>query len=423
MTLSIYLGDVRPTWRPETETDICQAIADGILVESHYLDLKRELSATARANRDLAQDMAALAIDSGTILIGVREGPEGRLTPTPVPLEGLSERIEQIARTKPDPPLAVSSSVIRSDYDPAAGFVLVHVPVSPSAPHMVDNIYFGRGDKTNVRLSDPEVERHFARRRRALIDSDAVLDRLVNRDPIPAEMRRSAHIYLIATPVYPREEMLLSALDLRAWTTKIAELVRSVLGAQGAAFALDLHEATQPSRRADGVALTSYALGNGRILRADAGTEQLIEVEFGESGEIRIFQSRLSDAPHPDGPQEVLAVTMPTLARRIIDLASRIAEITGYRGTWLLGVAATGVAGLPGYSPDIFGRMRAERAAFDQTQPDYRQVAFVSQEELAATPGELTRRLTGRFLRALGQERSPDISRLLLDDTRPDNPA
>ena len=116
------------------------------------MDLKRELEPGKKANTDLAQDIAAFAIHGGLVLIGVTEGPPVELNS--VPLQGLPERIEQIARMKVDEGLAVTATPIPARDDPTVGYVAIHVPRSPRAPHMVDGRYYARGAKTNIVLSD-----------------------------------------------------------------------------------------------------------------------------------------------------------------------------------------------------------------------------------------------------------------------------
>lgn len=111
-----------------------------MLEETHWLDLKRELGSGNAANKDLAKDIAAFALDGGTILIGLDEdtSPPGLW---PVPVDGLAERIEQIARMRVDEVVQIRTTVINSTSDPTLGYVVVHVPQSIRAPHMVDGRY------------------------------------------------------------------------------------------------------------------------------------------------------------------------------------------------------------------------------------------------------------------------------------------
>ena len=73
-----------------------------------------------------------------------------------------------------------------------SGGLLVHVPSSAEAPHMVDYVYYGRGDRANVRLGDEQVRAIIESRRRGRLDVAAELLRMVDDDPIPGLNANSA---------------------------------------------------------------------------------------------------------------------------------------------------------------------------------------------------------------------------------------
>lgn len=126
-------------WQPETEADIRVCIHDGTLQESHYLDMKREVGENPKKRKETAADLASFALDGGALLIGVAEDKENRAWElAPQPLHGLAERVEQVAATAVDPALFVVTQEIPSEADPTTGYLLVEVPESPSAPHMVE---------------------------------------------------------------------------------------------------------------------------------------------------------------------------------------------------------------------------------------------------------------------------------------------
>ncbi|TDD64985.1 hypothetical protein E1293_40860 [Actinomadura darangshiensis] len=143
--------------------------------------------------------MASFAIDGGTLIVGIAEDKDNRaFTLAPQPLKGMAEKMEQIARSIPDPPLNVITQEIESEADPTTGYLIIHIPASPAAPHMVDNRYWGRGDKTKYPLPDPEVVRLHERRRITDRDALALLQREIDADPIPADQRQQAHLFLVA---------------------------------------------------------------------------------------------------------------------------------------------------------------------------------------------------------------------------------
>jgi predicted HTH transcriptional regulator len=84
---------------PKTEADLQAAVNGGLFEESHHLDLKRAPNSTGD-NKELARDLSSFAVDGGTLIIGVQENKESRAFElAPQPLNGLPEKIEQVART------------------------------------------------------------------------------------------------------------------------------------------------------------------------------------------------------------------------------------------------------------------------------------------------------------------------------------
>jgi len=93
---SVFVSPTGPRLRLASEADVLAAIGNGVLGESHYLDLKREVKSSANANKETARDLASFAIDGGMLIIGIGETDTG-IESTPQPLAGVPERLEQIA--------------------------------------------------------------------------------------------------------------------------------------------------------------------------------------------------------------------------------------------------------------------------------------------------------------------------------------
>lgn len=108
----VYISPEVPRWVPLDHEAILGAIQSALLSETHYFDLKSSIPSGASKNRELARDMASFAVDGGALLVGVMEGGDGSLGLSPVQLDGLAERIEQVARMIPDPPLPVTCHAI-----------------------------------------------------------------------------------------------------------------------------------------------------------------------------------------------------------------------------------------------------------------------------------------------------------------------
>jgi hypothetical protein len=132
-------------WLPESEGDLRAALVSGVLSEGHFFDAKQELAPMAKGSRRLAEDVASFAVDGGLIVAGVAEDKAtGNFELRPVPLAGLAERVDQIARSVVDPPLQVWCVDVPAEVGGGLGYLLITVPASALAPHMVDGKYRGR---------------------------------------------------------------------------------------------------------------------------------------------------------------------------------------------------------------------------------------------------------------------------------------
>jgi hypothetical protein len=410
----IYLSSQSPRWTPSSEADLDAAIRQGLLEETHYLDIKREISSGKGANKELARDLASFAVDGGTYIVGIDEDKQTHSVQlSPQPLAGLAERIEQVARMIPDPPLAVLCRSIPSNRVSSAGYLIVHIPPSGSAPHMVDHKYLGRGDKTKQYLSDPEVRRLHDLRRATEQDGLTRLQHQFDRDPVPASIRKQAHLFLVAEPTAGRPGMLLDLVHgpqrqhrLKEFThhAESAEIIKVLQAAQVGGFSPSLSYATEFALRSTGVALSSRLAADRTPSAAGSQfDEDIVEFEIDEDGGLRIFMGRLSDgrsdrfADPAGGRQQVFPSALIMYARQFIALTRAAAEHAGYLGTWVLAAGATGIQGLPVRDYVLQGDPSPHYDA-----ADYRRATTASYAELLHQPGTVTERLIGRLVRALG---------------------
>src|SRR5690606_2393029 len=143
------------------------------------------------ANLELARDIAMFANHGGCLIYGVSEPKRGRFELAPVHLDGLRERVDQVARARCDPPLHVDVRLIFEDEISGIGYLVVRVPPSPDAPHMVNDRYYGRAATTRTTLSDSEVRQIMTTRAERLKPIMSLLDEDIARDPVPPDMRLS----------------------------------------------------------------------------------------------------------------------------------------------------------------------------------------------------------------------------------------
>lgn len=387
-------------WRPSTEDELRSTIDARGLEETHFFEVKELLPATPAGRKELARDLAQFSIDGGVLLIGVAEAegqPGWSLAPTP--LQGLSERIDQIARSTIDPPLTIRVSQFRATADDGTGYVVVEVPASPAAPHMVDGRYYGRGDKARYQLSDSEVERLHAARRTLLDEAGRLLDEEIARDPYPAELRRHGHLYLVAQPLRAAPDLAHELIDngdvhrLLQFSGEL--LVERSLRQWAPAPA----SAGSFSRRAEGVAQSSHELAGPRqVLDAETAArreQSSVDLELRDDGGLRMFIGRATDSRQ--GDLMILDGLALAYASRIVECARSVAFQTGYYGPWLLGIAADGLAGGRSAGDQ---RFYSDRPAYSANT--YRQTTTAEYFELDQQPGAIVNRLIGKLLRGLG---------------------
>jgi hypothetical protein len=394
-------------WIPVTEDDINAAIAESTFEETHYLDGKREVKAGNRANEELARDLASFALDGGALLVGIAEDKANRTWRLyPVPVLGLSERIEQVTQSVVDPPLFVRTHVVESSAGRDRGYVFVEVPPSPTAPHMVDGIYYGRGDKTRTKLSDAEVVCYHARRESIQAVGDRLLDEEVDRDPVPVGDRQHGHMYLATQPLVAHQTV---ARDfVRANNSDLHQLIQRteiIVPGEVRGFAPTAGYAGQRVRRAAGTAMCSGAgLEKGRITPGetlgDRTEANMLDVEFREDGGVRVFVGRMTGSgPVFERPvKTILDGLAVAYALRLAGWAAAVREATGYRGVWVFGIHGDSLRGLQSHrsAQSVWGDSQTYDAA------DYREVTTATHLEMADRPEAVAERLVGRLLRGLG---------------------
>ncbi|MFD5952039.1 helix-turn-helix domain-containing protein [Streptomyces collinus] len=397
---------------PKTEADLQAAVDGGLFEESHHLDLKKAPNSKGD-NKELARDLSSFAVDGGTLIIGVQENKESRTFGlAPQPLNGLPEKIEQVARTIPDPPLNILTEEIRAAADDGTGYLVVYIPASPVAPHMVDNRYFGRGDKTKYQMGDAEVVALHARRRNTEADTLALLRTEMDEDPL-RDVGAQSHLFLVAQPTAGRRDMCLPITGAQDWNMRLHTLIsrvqknqtlRAALANHG--FSPDLSHAHQGHRRARGVALSSSSLRSDRTHVADGswGEEDVIEVQLFEDGGLRLFMTRLSDnlnrqASENEEEQVLFDAGAVIHTRHMLELIRLVSDDVGYHGNWVLAVGANRLRGRRRYSGQSYFPSNYRYSA-----DTYEECTGATLAELRDAPGTVTRRLLGPLLRSLGSE-------------------
>jgi hypothetical protein len=409
----VYVSAETPRLPLRTEADIDAAIEGGLFEERHYLDLKELLRPGSAANKELAKDLASFAVDGGALAFGIAEDKGARtFSKAPLLLNGLAERIEQVAAMAPDPPLAVLTREIPSQAGEGLGYLVVHIPASSTAPHMVDGRYYGRGDKTRRQLSDAEVTRLHERRRHSERTALDLLHKEFERDPVPPEERKQAHLFLLAEPVSGRTGMLLNLVDGQGWQQRLMTLrdagtsreVNQLLKQVAiGGFDPDFGIMSSQVRRPTGAALSTYNLTAGRTLLGEGyGPENVADLEVAEDGGLRIFVGRLSEVLEHSG-LVVYEAGAILFVRRFLPVIVAAAQEAGYFGNWSLAVGITGLGGCKSYRMSQSAMRMSNEIVY--SEDIYERATEATYAELTTKPGALADRLLGQLLRALDTRR------------------
>lgn len=190
-------------WAPKKEEEILKAVNSDALEESSTFDVKAALPSK---NIEIAKDIAAMSNDGGVIIFGIGEDKNGRLKiATPIPLNGEPERITSVAQTSITEPPRFHIRTIPTSKDSSKGYIVVEIPPSERAPHMVvvqgDHRYYGRNAKGNFLLSEAEVERLYERRKKLAVDLKALLENEIQQAPYPPHTK-FGYLHVFARPTF-----------------------------------------------------------------------------------------------------------------------------------------------------------------------------------------------------------------------------
>ena len=385
---------------PATLDDLERLLSQGVLVESHHVDFKREVHATKGANVGIAKDIAAFSIDGGHLYIGVDEGGPGDDPAIwPLALAGLKERIDEIARSRISPPVQVRCVELFNASGDGTGCLVVVIPPTTAAAHQVDGRFWGRSDTTNYALSAAELDAQYARLDRQNVSTADLLAAEIARDPVGASLRQTGHLFVVAEPTRAGDELLLDALGGRAFSTWFYSRVVPQL--TPASLPPRIANA-RTAQRAGGWGIFTDPLTGDREVSTDRwndrSEEALLDVDIHENGGIRLFCGRATMGTGRPGPTQFLEPLVAVLALHVLELAHEIADTTGYFGSWSVGLAATGLKGT-----HVGGGERSFAGpAYSGDQ--YERSAGCTYEQLSTDPVDVAEKLLGQLFRGYSVE-------------------
>ena len=386
-------------WIPKDEQEIVSAMTNGSLEETLTFDAKREVPLK---NIDTAKDVSALANTAGGVLLyGVDEDSDGRLTVlNPIVLENQRERIDQIVRSSVDEVPRFTISRIETQTDGSKGYLVVVVPPSERAPHMVivkgERRFYGRGETGNYILSQTEVGRLYERRR--LVESNILpeLEKAIEEAPL-ADNEEFAHLHIVARPVFPDDTILTKALSsgqshkelLRVLVQSAADT--SVYEDQ---YSPDFQQPSVWTRRPDGY-FGRLQDASETSRRPDAYT---LHLQINLDGSARLFCGRAADATGSRGGKEFISTIVAGNTTRLLALLGDLYEKASYFGMVDVAVAVTGLNG------SVLHRPRNPFSDLPRYEGrDYRRSSRSSAELLKKSPKQVAAALLMPLMDAISQ--------------------
>jgi hypothetical protein len=397
-------------WIPASAIELLRAIEDAVLPhEAANFDVKAQLP-EPRANKDIAIDVAAMATDGGVIIYGVRENKEAMtFTPTPFALAGVLERLSDVVSANVSERIDFDIRLLPLEDDSTMGFVVLDIPASIRAPHMVETRgefrYYRRVPGGNAPLTEAQIAQLYDRRRQVENEADLALDAAIDAAPVLTGSERRGDLHLVARP-------LLSDRGLRGRVLtgdEGIELGYAVVRAYNAIrFNPDwdpkFSDIIQGGRSVP--TLDGFALFNPPIIR---GTEQIDDyvsrLEVLDDGTTRYFHAALTRAADYYVVRDTAAAQ---LAAHFALMVGHLLEAGGYHGHVDMFVALTGAAEaastqwwMGNYFPPLTGYPGVPT-------DNYRHRVRVPAAKLRLEPCDISAALLGRLLRTIRPSGFPD---------------
>ena len=385
-------------WIPKSAAEVEEAARRGDLEETHTFDAKAALP-PSKKNHDVAVDVSAMTVDGGSLVYGLGEDKDKRLTVlSPIDLKGAPERVAQIVDASISEPPFIQVETLPLDEDPSKGYLLVIVPQSARAPHQVttddDLRYYGRGAKGNRILSEGDVAALYARRERWEVDRERLLT--AELEKAPEADPKLGYVVAFARPVAPDDSMVervaSSSEEITDLLTRGARSWGNVRqDREGRSYDPDLRNATNAWRRgAAGWTVSTLHEDD------DDAPEYTAKIDLDFDGTGHFFCGRIADTDTTRTPPK-LVLFETILAGNLASFFAAMGalfEAAGYVGHVDVGMVVTGVEGAAPYG--------LHHGWHDTTftGPTPGRTARVSAAELTDNPKGIALRLTRRLLDA-----------------------
>lgn len=391
---SFYLGPRKPRFTPSSWDDIVIAAAEGLLDEGHWVELKKAIPPkSAGANTELAKDLASLSVDGGALIIGIEDakGQAGEVTGTDI--SGLQSRLDATAQARVEPPLTITTQSFVHPTETQRAIMIVTVPASAGAPHMVDKSYWGRGDEGKRALSDHEVRRLLAIRQERAEGFEDRLRRVMM--DIGAEPREASapYLHILAEPSSsPYGKTVTDVLDGMHPLQLFTDAVKSK-----PQWSPSLHNVHYHVPHPDGYAAKSF--------RDDTDDDGFrLSILIGDDGSWRVasgapIQPLGSLHDNSSGDLVFRAGSVLELAHSVFTAIAHLStEVVPLSTEWQIGLYVTGMRGIYPVEQHSPGHFR-DFTAFPRE--DFLRTTTSTTHELAGCPAGIVERLTRPLLRSM----------------------
>lgn len=398
MTSSHYLGPGKPRFAPTTWEEIEIAVDAGILDEGRWVELKKEIPAKSKgSNKELAKDLASLSVDGGTLIVGIEESSAGVAgTIVGADLSSLQIRMNQVTQSTIRPPLHISTHTLPHPDNTDLGVMVVSVPASASAPHMVDGSYWGRTEHGKTTLSDDQVRQLMENRRSTGDEFIARLTRVGEDLGAPeATNRPTGQLTLRFEPIAPTYPAPVSDALTGHPRHALAELIPGTTGIHSP----KLIEADQSDRHPDGWSATSLRKQDPRINELAR-----VSVLVDDAGAWSLVSGAATRHQRNDNIGDLCVYTRHILEFTHIACSAVATFSTGkapYYGEWRVGVLIDNLNGTKpaeAHYPNAysFGELEPFK------RPAYQSVVTTTTQELEEHPSQVVERLLKNLLRGMG---------------------
>ncbi len=348
LAMSYYLGPSHPLTALQTFDDVEAAAKGGLLAENQWVELKKDLGpSNTKNNVELAKDLASLSLDGGLLVFGIEDKTYEVVGFTS---EGLESRVSQVAATRIHPPLSPVTRLLESE--DGRQVLLVVVPASPLAPHMVEDSYWGRSSDGKMKLPDARIRQLMEAR---AVAGDSFRERLlgmVDEDPLydlteGGREEAQGHLYLRAEPLTP----------IMGTHPKLMDLVRKVPAGAGDGFQSCKYTVRDPE---------GQACISGQRVMSSSFEHSLHWISLTEAGALRAVFGGAS--VRQDSGTVTLAALVALATLQFVVMVKELAAQTGYTGQWRVGIHMTQLKNAQLPSTETFYRNQASYPLNDYTR-------------------------------------------------------